>query len=119
MVCALVLLQSVALVGLAVAWLAGLVRGGSQVPAATLFLAAFAAGVAVVLVLAVRGLWSGRRWARSPVMTWQVLLVVLSIGWLGAEASAWAVGVLASAVVVAVGLVLRPVVAVTAERPEL
>ncbi len=117
-VCGLVLIQAGLLVGLASAWVVDLVQGQSRLPAATVFLALFALGVAAVLVLGVRGLWSGRRWARSPVMTWQVLLVVLSIGWLGVEVAPWAVGVLVSALVVGVGLVLPSVVAVTAERPE-
>jgi hypothetical protein len=117
-VCALVLLQAGLLVGLAVAWVVGLVRGGSQLPGATVFLVLFAAGVAAVLALAARGLWAGRRWARSPVMTWQVLLVVMSAGWLGVETALWTVGVLVSALVVAAGLLLPAVVAVTAERPE-
>ena len=116
--CVLVVVQAGLLIGLATAWGTGLVRGGSQLPAATVFLVLFSLGVAAVLVLAARGLWSGRRWARSPVMTWQVLLVVLSVGWLRVEAAAWAVGVLVSALVVAVCLLLRPVVSFTAERPE-
>ena len=115
--CVLVLLQAGLLAGLAGAWLADLVRGQVQMPAATVFLVLFALGVAAVLVLAVRGLWAGRRWARSPVMTWQVLLVVLSIGWLGSEPTAWAVAVLVSALAVGVGLLLPSVVAATVERP--
>jgi len=116
-VCVLVVLQAGLLVGLGSVWAVDLVRGRSQLPAATAFLVLFALGVAVVLVLGVRGLWAGRRWARSPIMTWQVLLVVMSVGWLGVEPALWAVGVLVSAVVVGVGLVLPSVVAVTAERP--
>jgi hypothetical protein len=114
---ALVLLQAGLLVGLGSAWVVALVRGESRLPGAAVFLALFALGVAAVLVLAVRALWSGRRWARSPIMTWQVLLVVLSVGWLGVEPALWAVGVLVGALVVGVGLLLPSVVAVTAERP--
>jgi hypothetical protein len=117
-VCGLVLVQAGLLAGLASAWVVDLVQGESRLPAATVFLALFALGVAAVLVLAIRGLWAGRRWARSPVMTWQILLVVLSVGWLGVEVAPWAVGVLVSALAVGVGLVLPSVVAVTAERPE-
>ncbi|WP_146906876.1 hypothetical protein [Cellulomonas aerilata] len=116
-VCALVLVQAGLLVGLASAWVLGLVRGESRLPGAAVFLVLFALGVAAVLVLGVRGLWAGRRWARSPVMTWQVLLVVMSVGWLGVELAPWATGVLVSALAVGVGLLLPSVVAVTAERP--
>jgi hypothetical protein len=116
-VCVLVVVQAGLLVGLGGVWVLELVRGQSRLPGATVFLALFALGVAAVLVLAVRGLWAGRRWARSPIMTWQVLLVVMSVGWLGVETALWAVGVLVSALVVGVGLVLPSVVAVTSERP--
>ncbi len=111
-VAALVVLEALVAAGMAVAFVVDLFRG-TQIPAAVVFLAACGAGVALTLVLAARGLWAGRRWARSPVMTWQVLLVVLSVGWLGVEVSLWAVLVLAVAVVVAVGLLLPPVVAWT------
>ncbi len=117
-VCALVLLQAGLLVGLAGAWAADLLRGASQLPAATVFLVLFALGVAAVLVLAARGLWQGRRWARSPVMTWEVLLVVLAAGWLGSDPAPWAVAVLVSAIVVGVGLLVPAVVAATVERPD-
>ena len=87
-------------------------------PAASLFLAAFGVGVALLLLLAARGLWRGRRWARSPVVMWQILLVVLAIGWLGADPSAWAVVVLVVAVVTGVGLLLPSAVAATARRQD-
>jgi len=116
--CLLVVLQAGALVGMAVAWLTDLVRGASRLPGATVFLVVFALGLAAVLVLAARGLWAGRRWARSPVMTWQVLLVVMAVGWLGADPAWWIVAVLVSAVVVGVGLLMPRVVAATVGRSE-
>lgn len=111
-VCVLVLLEAALLVGVGIAFGAQLVRGAS-VPGAAVFLLAFMLGVAAVLVASVRGLWRGRRWSRSPVLTWQLLLAVLSFGWLGVERTWWAGLVLAAAVVVGVGLVLPSVVAVT------
>ena len=115
-VCLVVVVQAAVLAGLAIAWAADLVRGRSEVPGATVFLVLFALGVAAVLVAGARGLWHGRRWARSPVMTWQLLLGVMAIGWLTAEPAAWAMAVLASALVVAVGLLLPAVVAATSDR---
>ena len=113
--CVLVVLESVVVAGMGVAFTVDLVRGVTQVPAATVFLVLFCAGVTALLVAAARGLWQGRRWARSPVMTWQILLVVLAVGWLGVEASVWAAAVLAVAVAVGVLLVLPPVVAATTQ----
>ena len=70
------------------------------------------------LLLAARGLWHGRRWARSPVIMWQILLVVLALGWYGADPSAWALVVVGIAVVIGVGLLLPGVVrATTVRRP--
>ncbi len=117
-VCLLTLLEAAAAVGLAVAWGADLVRGISVRPAATVFLIVFGLAIAFVLAASARGLWRGRRWARSPVMTWQIMLVVLSVGWLGVESTVWAWGVLVTAVVVGVGLLLPAVVAVTTATRE-
>jgi hypothetical protein len=113
LVCLLVTLEAAAFLGLGIAWTADVVRGAATMPGASLFLAAFGIGIALLLLLAARGLWRGRRWARSPVITWQILLVVLAIGWLGAQPSAWAVVVLVVATLVGVGLLLPSVVAVT------
>ena len=115
-VCLLVTVEAAAFLGLGVAWIADVVRGAATMPAASLFLAAFGAGVALLLLLAARGLWRGRRWARSPVIMWQILLVVLAIGWLGADPTAWAVVVLVVAVLIGAGLLLPSVVAATAHR---
>ena len=93
-VCVLVLLEATLLVGVGIAFGAQLVRGAS-VPGAAVFLLVFMLGVAAVLVASTRGLWRGRRWARSPVLTWQLLLAVLAFGWLGVEATWWAGLVLA------------------------
>jgi hypothetical protein len=108
----LVLAQALVLVVAGVAMLVALVRG-SEMPGPVVFLVVMALGVAALLAGAGRALLRGHRWARSPVMTWQILLVVLSFGWIGSEAGPWAVGVLVVAVVVGVGLQLPPVVAWT------
>ncbi|MGV8978053.1 MAG: hypothetical protein ACOH17_08405 [Cellulomonas sp.] len=111
-VCVLTLLEAVLLVGVGIAF--GVQLGsGAGVPGAAAFLLVFMLGVAAVLVGSVRGLWRGRRWARSPVLTWQLLLAVLAFGWFGAEPTWWAGLVLVVAVIVGVGLVLPSVVAVT------
>ena len=110
--CALVLAQGLALVTIAVGLVVALVRG-SDLPGPVVFLIVLAVGLAALMVGAARALLRGRRWARSPVMTVQVLLVVLAGGWLGVEIAAWSVGVLVLAVVTAVLLLLPPVVAWT------
>ena len=107
-----VLVEAVALLaagGLAVVELA---RGNGAV-GINLFLAAFAWGIAAVLVAAVRALRAGRRWARSPVITWQLFQVVVAITWLQAAVNPFAVTLLVLALAVVVGLLLPTVVAAT------
>src|SRR6478735_10555425 len=111
-VCCLVVLEAAAFAGLGLAVGAELVRGRATMPGATAFLAVCGLGVAALLGLCARGLWRGRRWARSPVVMWQILLVVLALGWYSAQASVLGVVVLVVATLVGVGLLLPPVVAV-------
>lgn len=111
-VCLLVLVEAAALAGLAVAFVVDLVRG-AELPGPTVFLAVFLLGVAAVLVLATRALAAGRRWGRSPVLTWQLLLLVMAVGWFSAEPSPWAAAVVVVALVVGVGLLVPSVVAAT------
>ncbi|MGN8245683.1 hypothetical protein ACTHAM_002807 [Cellulomonas soli] len=112
-VCVLVLVEALASAGLGAVFLLGLASGDATMPTATVFLAACCLGVAAALAACARGLWRGRRWARSPVMTWQIMLLVLALGWFGVEASWWSAAVVGVAVLVGVGLVLPPVVAAT------
>lgn len=104
----LVLLQAIAVAVIAGALVVALVRGTSM-PGPVVFLIVLAAGVAAVLGGAGRALLQGHRWGRAPVMTVQILLVVLAVGWLGVEVAVWSVAVLALAVVVG-GLLVTPTV---------
>ncbi|WP_205693658.1 hypothetical protein [Cellulomonas sp. IC4_254] len=104
----LVLLQALAVAVIAGALVVALVRGTSM-PGPVVFLIVLAAGVAAVLGGAGRALLQGHRWGRAPVMTVQILLVVLAVGWLGVEVAVWSVAVLALAVVVG-GLLVTPTV---------
>lgn len=117
-VCLLTLLEAAAALGLGLGLAADLVRGRVQSVGASTFLVVCALGIALLLSASARGLWRGRRWARSPVMTFQVLLVVLGVGWVGADPAPWTWGVLAVALVVAVALFVPAVVAATTGRGE-
>lgn len=104
----LVLLEALALAAITVALVVALVRGTSM-PGPVVFLTLLALGIAAVLGGAARALLQGERWGRAPVMTVQILLVVLAVGWLGVEVAAWSVGVLVLAVAVG-GLLVTPTV---------
>ncbi|WP_246855191.1 MULTISPECIES: hypothetical protein [unclassified Cellulomonas] len=104
----LVLLQALAVAVIAGALVVALVRGTSM-PGPVVFLVLLAAGIAAVLGGAGRALLQGHRWGRAPVMTVQILLVVLAVGWLGVEVAVWSVAVLVLAVVVG-GLLVTPTV---------
>lgn len=109
----LILLEAVALVVVTGVSVVSLVRGDAALPGPMVFFAVFCLLVAAVLVQASRALLAGRRWARSPVITWQVLLGVMAVGWLGVEVTAAATAVLVVAVAVTAALLLPPVVAFT------
>jgi hypothetical protein len=110
-----VLLQAVALVAAAVVLVVLLVRGSSM-PGPVVFLVLLALGAAALLAGAGRALLQGHRWGRAPVMTVQILLVVLAVGWLGVEVAPWSVGVLVLAVLTAALLLVPAVVAWTTPR---
>jgi hypothetical protein len=106
-------LEAIALVGAAVLVLVELLLGDSLSVGVSVFLVLFAAGVAAVLVASARGLLRGQRWARSPVATWQLLQAVVAISWLQYQVTPGGIGTLVLALVVLVGLMLRPVVVAT------
>ncbi|QGQ18861.1 hypothetical protein GC089_05920 [Cellulomonas sp. JZ18] len=110
--CGLVLLEALALVAAAVAGVVVLVRG-ADAPAVAAFLVALALGAALLLGAAARALWGGRRWGRGPVLTAQVLLVVVSTTLWGAGARAAAGAGVALGLLVAVAVLAPAVVAVT------
>lgn len=104
-----------ALLGLGGVYLGELADGRAAEPAVAGFAAGFALLVGAGLGFAAVGLWRGRRWARSPVMTWQLLQGAVAVSQLGSGSAvgAAAVGALAVAAVAAVLLVLPPVVRFT------
>ncbi len=112
----LVAVQAVALVAVTVGLVVALVRG-TALPGPVVFMAVLALGMGALLAGAARALLHGERWGRAPVMTVQILLVVLAVGWLGVEVAAWSVGVLVLAAVTGALLLVRPVVAWTVDTP--
>ena len=111
-VLAAVVVEVVALVAAGGFTLVELVRGNGSA-GINIFLAAFAWALATVLLAAVRGLRDGRRWGRSPVITWQLFQVVIAITWLQAALNPFAVVLLVLALGIVVGLLLPPVVEAT------
>lgn len=109
--CALVLLEVLALVVAAVLGLLALVDGAHVGP--VLMIVVMALGAAALLAGAARGLWRGMRWGRGPVITAQIMLVVVATTWWGTGAGPRALLPLAIAVVTAVALLTPQVVAVT------
>ena len=109
-VAVLTIAEACGLLGVALWWASGAIRGG-EVRGSEAFLAVFALAVAAVLVASVRLLVRGRRGARGPVVTWQVLQAATATTVLGVPAArGWAAGAVVVAVVV-VALLLVPGVA--------
>ena len=102
--------QAGALIGVAVWWLTGVREDGIR--GSEVFLIAFALGVALVLAAAARGLARGRRGARGPILTWQVLQAVTATTLLGVpQARVWA-GIAVASSAALVVLLMTPGVAV-------
>lgn len=107
----LTFVEAGALLGVAVWWGTAAVRGAG-VRGSEVFLIAFALGVALVLAAAARSLALGRRGARGPVVTWQVLQAVTATTVLGVpQARVWA-GLAIALSVALVALLMTPGVAV-------
>lgn len=114
---AAVALEAGLLVGVAAFYLVGIARrGATDVPAA-----AATAGLALVLAAALglfaRGLWAGRRWARAPIVTWN-LLVIASLLSTGGWRTGLGVVVLVGSAAVVVGVLSPAVTRATASTQD-
>ena len=101
----LTLLEAVPALGLAALYLGELVTSRATVVRNAIMLFVMLGAVGVWLVLVARGLLAGRRWARSPAVTWQILL--LAVAWYVVQSGHLmaGLGVVAVAVVTAVAAV--------------
>lgn len=111
--CLLTLAEAIAVLCFVGALAVEMLSGGSESPGASAFLAAFGLLIVSVLVGGSRALWNGRRWARSPVMTWQIFQGACGVLLTQSGSPAGGAVILAAAVLGAVLLVLPPVVAAT------
>ena len=102
---ALVVLEAVALIGLALFLVVELFVADAAEPGGAVGLAALTLVGALGLLLCARGVVAGRRWARAPTLTWQLLQ--LSIAVPAATSDRWYLGVPAVlAALVVAGLML-------------
>lgn len=111
-----VLVEAALLVAVGVFFLVELVVAEPTSTASALAIAALALLLGGCLGLCARGLRAGRRWARAPVMTWQLLLLLAVVPTLLHDRGWAAAGITALSLVTAVGLLLPSVVAATTER---
>lgn len=111
--CLLVLAEAVVVLCFVGALAVEVASGASPSPGASLFLIIFGLLIVSVLVGGSRGLWNGRRWARSPVMTWQIFQGACGVLLAQSGSPAGGVAILAAAMLGGVLLVLPPVVAAT------
>lgn len=107
-----VCLEAGLLLGVVVFYAAGTLAGRATDAGAAGATAGLAALLAGFLGLCARALWQGRRWARGPVMTWQ-LLTVLAVVTTGGFRTVLGGAVLAVAVTVGGGLLARSVIRTT------
>lgn len=105
-----VLVEALVLLAVAVVVVAQAVSGPSADLGLGVALGVLALGVAVGLVLCARGLWAGRRWARAPVVTWQLLQVAAIASGLGSDLGVAVAGLLLLSAVAVVGVLVPSVV---------
>jgi hypothetical protein len=117
-VVAAVALEAALLVGVAVLEAAAALRGEAAVPGSALALGAMALLVGGFLLLCARGLWHGRRWARGPVATWQLLQLAVAVPMVLGPRWALGVPVVAVSLLTGIGLLTRPVVAATTSQAD-
>lgn len=117
----LVLAEAVVTAGLGLWWLFVLIVGDVREVAVALFLVVFALAVAAGLALGGRALLRGRRGARAPVITWQILQGATAVAVLqgtatspAGETTLWLarVAIIVSAAIVVL-MLSRPVVYAT------
>ena len=114
----LVALEAALLLGVAAVYAVRAVAGLADPLLVALVTAALAVVIGGFLLLASRGLWRGRRWARAPVVTWQLLQLAVSVQAVGGGAR-WGGGVLlAASVAVLAGLFTPAVVRATASTAD-
>lgn len=103
----LLLLQAAAFVGYALVVLVQAVRGDRTTLLGAGLLAVLLLAWGAGLGLAARGLWDGRRWARSPVVVTELLLLAVGIPLVQGTGRPAGVVIVVVAVVV-LGAVLSP-----------
>ena len=117
-----VALEALLMLGVVVLYGVELVVADAADPRGAVATAVLAALVGVGLALAARGLLAGRRWARAPIMTWQlvqvaaVALPLLGAG--GTRSTGLGLGLLALGLVAGGGLFAPSVVAATTDRED-
>jgi hypothetical protein len=117
-VVAAVLLEALILVGVAVFFVVEIFIARPADAVAAAVIAALALLLGAFLALCARALWAGRRWGRSPVITWQLLMVLGVVPSLMGERWYVAVPLLAMCLVAAGGLMLPVVVKETTHSGE-
>lgn len=98
----LVLLEVLALAALSVLIVVDIVSVLPDQRVTMISLAVALLGLAALVFVGARALWQGRRWGRGPVVTWQLLQLLIGVSALGADAW-W--GTVLPAVVAVVALV--------------
>jgi hypothetical protein len=112
-----VALEAGLMLGVAAYYVAGVTRQAATDAGAALGAAALIVALGAFLLVCAWALWRGRRWARGPVMTWQ-LLQILALATTGGLGTWWGWVVVLLAAAVAGGLLAPPVVRATTSKAE-
>jgi hypothetical protein len=109
-VLAAVVVEALALAAVAVVVLVQALSGPSADLGLGVALAVLALAFGAGLVLCARGLWAGRRWARAPVVTWQLLQVAAVASGIGGDFGGPATGLVILSAIAVIGVLTPSVV---------
>ena len=112
--CVVVAFEATLLIGVAGAYLVSVARGASGAPGTAAGIAGFGVVLASGLWWFAFALWRGQRWARGPLLTWQILQAATAVSLLSSPQWPIAATLLVLAVAAVVLLLVPLVVAGTA-----
>jgi hypothetical protein len=117
-VIAVVVLEAALLLVVAGVYVARVLSGVSGEPGVAFVTAVLAAVIGGFLVFASRGLWRGRRWARAPIVTWQLLQIAVAAPAVAGPVWWGGAALVVAGVVVLVALLTPAVVKATASTAD-
>lgn len=109
-------IETAALLAGAILLIVALIGDFTDDKSMAVFVLVFGAGTGIVLAWTLKSLYRGKRWARGPLVTWQLFQLTVAIPVLQGSTPLIGVVLLLLAIIVMVGLFTPSVLAATTDR---